>query len=52
MNWISIIDLLPEEGIRVLTIDTSSCSFPKYKIDYRVEIECTLAPFWIWACIL
>jgi hypothetical protein len=33
MEWISVKDKLPDEGTRVLTIDTSNKNWNDYRID-------------------
>lgn len=37
MNWISVKERLPEEGVLVLTINTVFAEYPEYKADYLVD---------------
>lgn len=44
MEWISVKDKLPDEGVKVLSYLSS---YDEYKIDYIIH-----APEPIWACVL
>ena len=50
MQWISVNERLPEEGVKVLTIDNTA-KFNPYKVDYLVHFPYEKPPF-IWACRL
>ncbi len=51
MKWIKVEDELPEEGVRVLTIDRWEKYLYEYRIDYVVKFPSEPSGF-IWACRL
>lgn len=48
MDWISVKDRLPEERVRVLTIDSRFPESVEYRIDYIILFEDPKEPY-IWA---
>ena len=50
MDWISVKDRLPEERVRVLTIDISK-EVSEYRLDYLIEFKNENEPY-LWACRL
>ncbi len=49
MEWISVKERLPDEGVLVLTIDNSHALYPEYRLDYIVTFEATDPEPYIWA---
>ena len=54
MEWISVKDRLPEEYVKVLTIDILHYDPPNYKIDHIIHIreDDTYQEQYIWGCRL
>jgi hypothetical protein len=48
MEWISVKDRLPDEGVQVLTVDTTNPKYPEYRLDYIVVFDLPDQPY-IWA---
>ena len=51
MEWISIADEIPQEGVQVLTIDARRPDMIEYALDYIIMFDGCEIPH-IWACRL
>lgn len=54
VDWIDIKDKLPEEGVKVLTIDTSKPYYLEYRLDYIIKLDKPDEDgnIFIWGCRL
>ena len=52
MEWIDVKKRLPEEGVRVLTLDMHNPQYLEYRVDYVVMFENQIEEPYIWACTL